>query len=308
MSQDPYSGYGNNPNNPYGAPQDPYQQQPNNPYQQPANPYGTPPQPQPPYGAPQPGQYPPPGQPPYGAPGQPPYGAPGYNPYGYGAPFTPLPPGEAVRQLPEQYQRVVLHPDTAVATFEAEMPKAAWDIVWIQLGIWTAFAVVIGIIVALLSSAIAVTSNLNTLGPLTSLVAAGSVAGAFENIIAVPLGFFIFVGVQYLLAKMFGGQGTFLGQAYTALLFIVPIEGALIVASVLRVIPVVGSVLDGLVGLAGLVYLIVLNVAQIRVSQRLTTGKAVWVVLIPVIVGVVLAICAVVLIAIAAAAAASQQY
>jgi hypothetical protein len=305
MSQDPYSGYGNNPNNPYGAPQDPYQQQPN-PYQQPG-PYGTPPQPQPPYGAPQPAPYPTPGQPPYGVPGQPPYGAQGYNPYGYNAPSTPLPPGEAIRQLPEQYQRVVLHPSTAVAAFEAEMPKAAWDIVWIQLGIWTAFAVVIGVIVALLSSAIIATTNLGN-PTLASLVgASATVGGAFGSIISVPLGFFIYAGVQYLLSKMFGGQGTFLGQAYTALLFVVPIEGAIIVASILRIIPVVGNYLYYLIALGLGIYAIVLNVAQIRVSQRLTTGKAVWVVLIPVIVGVVLAICAVVLIAIAAAAALQGQ-
>ncbi|HEY7419716.1 MAG TPA: hypothetical protein VH593_31335, partial [Ktedonobacteraceae bacterium] len=75
---------------------------------------------------------------------------------------------------------------------------------------------------------------------------------------------------------------------------------------IIGVIPVVGSYLSGLIALGLGIYAIVLNVAQLRVSQRLTTGKAVWVVLIPYIIVAVLAICAIVIIAIAAASAAQN--
>src|SRR6266568_2788245 len=107
MSQDPYSGYGSNPENPYGNPSP---QNPENPYgqQPPQNPY--------PYGAP---------QPPYGAPQ-----GPDYNNYGAPPTANPLPLGEALQQLPNQYIKVLTKP--SARTFAEEIGKASWDIVWIQ--------------------------------------------------------------------------------------------------------------------------------------------------------------------------------
>src|SRR6266567_7401995 len=123
-NQPPNSGYGNPP---YGQPQPPYGQ----PQQQ--GPYGPPPQG--PYGQPQQGPY---GQP------QPPYGAPYQQPgYGYPPPqAAPLPLGEAIRQLPNQYIRVLTKP--SAATFAEEQGKASWDIVWIQLIIYAITAAVLG--------------------------------------------------------------------------------------------------------------------------------------------------------------------
>src|SRR5262249_6957399 len=97
MSQDPNSSNDPNPENPYGTPPPP------NPYEVPSQPpYGAPP-PQNPYPVPPPTGY---GPPPYGMPPQGAYSAPGYNPgqtdYGYEA-STPLPLGEAISQLPNQY-------------------------------------------------------------------------------------------------------------------------------------------------------------------------------------------------------------
>ena len=46
-------------------------------------------------------------------------------------PATPLPLGEAIRQLPEQYKRVVTKP--YAETFLVEMGQAYWGIIWVQL-------------------------------------------------------------------------------------------------------------------------------------------------------------------------------
>ncbi|HEV2660564.1 MAG TPA: hypothetical protein VGU68_08160, partial [Ktedonobacteraceae bacterium] len=183
-SQNPYepqppTGYGTTPQNPYGAPP------PQNPYEEPSQPSGygaqqSPYEAPPGYGAQQPpysGQQPPYGAPqsPYGAP-QPPYGAP-QSPYGapqqpygappgYGAPpeggepafsgpagfqerLRPLPLNQAIRELPNQYKRVLTKP--SASTFAEELRKASWDITFVQLLIMIVAGVVLGLITALFS-------------------------------------------------------------------------------------------------------------------------------------------------------------
>jgi hypothetical protein len=292
MSRDPNSNYGGNPYenpqgspNPYGAPQDPQ------------NPYGTPPQgSHPPYGTPQP-------QDPYSGPPQTPYGVPPQGAYAqgsYGAPgygagagavpsFNPLPLNVAVQQLFQQYVRVTTKP--SANTFAAELPKAGWDITWIQILIYT----VIGVILRLISALIASTTVRNTLASspysqmFSSITAATSVGSALLYIIFIPVAVFIVVGVQYLLAKAFGGQGTFLGQCYTYLLFTVPLTILSSIVTVLfSLIPFIGSFFGGLIAFAIFIYSIVLNVFQVQAAHRLSGGKATWVVLIPVLALVVL--------------------
>ena len=273
-NQPPNSGYGNPP---YGQPQPPYGQ----PQQQ--GPYGPPPQG--PYGQPQQGPYGQP-QPPYVQP-QPPYGAPYQQPgYGYPPPqAAPLPLGEAIRQLPNQYIRVLTKP--SAATFAEEQGKAAWNIVWMQLIIYAVILAVLGFIGSLIGLSFGAFSSLMNTGSLSSsginpgTLQAASASGSFGEIILVPLGFFIVVGVYYLVAKAFGGQGTFLAQGYSYLLYQVPIG---ILSGVIGLIPILG----GIVAFALYIYGIVLNVFLIMATHRLSGGKATAVVLIPIAVIAVL--------------------
>ncbi len=295
-NQPPNSGYGNPPygqpqqQGPYGPPQGPYGQ----PQQQ--GPYGPPPQgpygqPQAPYG--------------YGAPPQGPYGAPYQEPgYGYPPPqAAPLPLGEAIRQLPNQYIRVLTKP--SAATFAEEQGKAAWNIVWIQLLIYAVILAVLGYIGSLIGLSFGAFSSLMNTGSLSSsgmnpgALQAAAASGSFGEIILVPLGFFIVVGVYYLLAKAFGGQGTFLAQGYSFLLYQVPIG---ILSGVIGLIPLLG----GIVAFALYIYGIVLNVFLIMATHRLSGGKATAVVLIPIAVIAVLS-CALGVIFFALIAAALRQ-
>src|SRR6266704_2638485 len=267
-NQPPNSGYGNPP---YGQPQPPYGQpqqgQPQGPYGQPQQgPYGPPPQgpygqPQAPYG--------------YGAPPQGPYGAP-YQEPGYGMPpvqAAPLPLGEAIRQLPNQYIRVLTKP--SAATFAEEQGKAAWNIVWVQLlGIAIFSAIFVFLIFQLVLPS--TMSNSNVPAETVAVTEGMVVVLALSVIILMPLVFFIGVGIYYLIARVFGGQGTFLAQSYSTLLFYIPLS---IADLVLGLIPFLGS----LVGLAASIYQIVLSVFMVMAVHRLSGGKATFVILLPAI-------------------------
>jgi hypothetical protein len=281
-NQDPNSGYGNPPygippQGPYNQPPYPYGPPPQGPYGQPQGPYN---QPQGPYGAP---PYGPP-QSPYGYPPQGPYGVPQYQQpgYGYAAPAAPLPLGEAIRQLPQQYIKVLTKP--SAATFAEEQGKAAWNIVWVQL---LALGIIGGVLVFLifqlvLPGTLSSMNNSNSSAAGTIAIIEGAAVGiAFSEIIFIPLGFFIIAGIYYLIAKAFGGQGTFLAQSYSTTLFYVPLS---IVGLVIGLIPFLGS----LAGIAVFIYEIVLGVYMMMAVHRMSGGKATVVVLFPLIVMLVL--------------------
>lgn len=190
---------------------------------------------------------------------------------------APLSLWEAIKQLPKQYWRVLTKP--AAATFQAEMGNARWDIIWVQV-------LILALISALLVSLIwFIEAALFT----SILRAAPTGPGApgpngFPNLFLIPVpligagaflislgGFFLGQGITYLLSKAFGGQGSFLVQTYTTLLFQVPIS---IASALLSIIPFVGA--------AAGIYAYVLEAFQLMAVHRLSTGKAIAVVIIPI--------------------------
>ncbi len=211
-------------------------------------------------------------------------------PYGYGAPpgyspnmppaSTPLPLGEAIRQLPSQYIRVVSKPGAAV--FAAEQGKAAWNIIWVQLIAVAILSVLFGF--AFFNLTFASALNGQNIPPETIARLRGIFNGLpFSYIVLTPIGFFIGVGIYHLLAKAFGGQGTFLAFAYCYLLFYVPLT---IAEGVLGLIPFVG----GLIAFALGIYGIVLQIFMTMGVHRLSGGRATLAVLILPIIAIVLAI------------------
>jgi len=235
-SDNPNTDYGSPPTNPYDGPQNPYSN-PENPY---SNSYGES------YGQAGPGFPPPTG--------------------------SPLPLGEAVRQLPSQWIRVLTHP--GASALAEESGKASWDIVWVQLIISAVISAIFSFLVTLEGSSF---MNVPTTGSNASLLTAyrSVLTGAsFASIITVPLFFFIGMGIFFGLAKAFGGQGRFVTQSYTFLLYGVPLG---IVVSVLSLIPIAGSFIAIAIG----IYAIVLDVFAVMAVHRLSGGKATAVILIP---------------------------
>ena len=264
--QGPYSGYGS-PENPYGAPlQNPYD--PNV-----QNPYGTPP-------------------PQHDAP--PPYGNAGYQQagYGYTAPQGPRSLSVAIQELPQQYIKVCTRP--SVDSFLQEIGKADWAIVWIQLAILAVVSAIFGYIGSLIYRTPPFVTGSSS--AYTSLFTSLTVGSSIFSIVSVPLFFFIGAGIQYLLARAFRGEGTFLQQCYALLLYQVPLG---IVSRVIGLVPILG----GIVAFALAIYGIVLNVFAIMGAHRLSGGKATAVVLIPVGIVVLLFICLFVILVVLLAAA-----
>ncbi len=237
------------------------------------NPYGVPPQQ--PYYQPQ-AYYE------YAAPPQAPYGAFPYQQPGYGTPpvqAARLPLGEAIRQLPGQYIRVLTRPSTA---FAEEMGKGSWGIVWIQLiGL-----VVIQAVSSFITSLIRSSMSPN---PQDQAFVLGYVLGQFlGSMMSVLVFFFIWMGILYGLARAFGGQGTFRAQGYTSLLFYLPLS---MISTVLALLLIPARVFDPVIVLfiaflvviiafALLVYEIVLQIFAIMAVHRLSGGKATAVILI----------------------------
>lgn len=177
---------------------------------------------------------------------------------GYPAVTTQVNIQVLLRELFQKYRAVLTHP--SVATFDAELPAASWQAVWIGAAIM-AIAWAIGSFIVGLEQ-----STVYSSGP-----SLGSALGIF---VVFVIAFFFASAVYHLIAKMFGGTASFLTYTYAVSLVVVPLDT---VAGLALIIPVLGILAVFAAGLYGL-YLLVLATPA---AQRLTVGKAVAVVLIP---------------------------
>lgn len=116
------------------------------------------------------------------------------------------------------------------------------------------------------------------------LFAGMSGAGALMGIIFTPILFLIAVGIVHLIATLFGGRGDFGRFAYLSAAISAPIS---IVNAVLAFIPVLG----GCVALLISIYSIVLNYFAVKVAYSLSSGRAIAVILVPLIVVFALVFC-----------------
>jgi hypothetical protein len=212
---------------------------------------------------------------------------------------APVPAG--INGLWQKFINVTTKP--GAQSFSNELPTANWSDIWlalIGLGVLTAIT---GFITSFYSGAAfgpnspflngLPTDQRQALEQIGRSTASG--ASNLGAIIWVPIGFFILVGILFVSARIFGGTGSFLNQAYAFMLFYVPING---LGAILGLIPVLG----GFAGFLLWIYSIVLAVFAMMASQRLAGGRAVAAVLLPGII-VALLVCAFLFIAIAAIAA-----
>jgi len=100
--------------------------------------------------------------------------------------------------------------------------------------------------------------------------------GAFGSVVSVPIGFFIGTGVSFILGRLLGGQGSFSRYSYITAAFAAPLS---ILGSILGMIPFVSCI-----GIVIPIYQLILSYHATMVEMRLSSGKALLVVLLPLIV------------------------
>jgi len=212
----------------------------------------------------------------------------------------PVPAG--LNGLWQKFINVTTKPGTQ--SFANELPTANWSDIWIALiGLGVVVAIT-GFISSLYTRALFAANSPVFSGLPTDqqqaldriLSNTGTGIGNFGAIIWVPIGFFIGMGILFVSAKIFGGAGSFLEQAYAFMLFYVPING---LGAVLGLIPILG----GFAGFLLWIYSIVLAIFAMMTSQRLSGGRAAAAVFLPAII-VTLLICGLLFIIIAVIAAA----
>lgn len=200
----------------------------------------------------------------------------------------PLPLKEGLRQLPRQWWKVMSKP--AIRSFAEEKGKASWSVIVILLLIYAivqSAALILEPYIPGTLTNISNSFNQNLSQSTYSSTNAFNVAdftrtillieGLF-GIILVPLFYLLGEGIYFLLAKLFKGSGNYLQQVYAGMLFIIPTTVGL---TILSLIPFVGVILQLGLGIFLGIYFYVLRIFAIQAVHRLSIGRALAVVFIP---------------------------
>ena len=124
-------------------------------------------------------------------------------------------------------------------------------------------------------------------GEFRTIAETGASGGAAFNFAVIFLGpiFFLFgVGIYHLIATVLGGRGQYGRYAYLTATFSAPL---MIVGSILGFIPVLGGCLSLILG----IYQFVLTYFAVKVEYGLSQGRAIVVVIVPLLAGLILAVC-----------------
>jgi hypothetical protein len=195
--------------------------------------------------------------------------------------YAPPPPshGQAFSfdRLFQGWVNVLRNP--RVAAFDMEQPGANWTAVWIGVLIMALVEAVAALFTRAAIAALGVSGTardvIRTLYPGADI---GNQVGEgpFEAFVSSVVMFFLGAGLIYLVARILGGRGTFLGQTYLMSLAIVPLS---IISAAVGWIPVFGGIISFVAG----IYLIVLVVMAVMSAHRLNAGLAIISLILPVV-------------------------
>jgi hypothetical protein len=190
--------------------------------------------------------------------------------------------GVILQQLPMLYFKTLVAP--SARRFSQEAERAHWPIVWVQILLLIAIPGIFGVIRDFDTSLVnRMASHSGVLSDVMATFAFGaSIAALIVRIIIVPIFFFITLTIQYLVAKVLGGEGRYVGQGHGMLLYQVPLTilSGLISTIIVYIHSVDLRTVSSLVSLTAFVYGIILNVMMLEGVHQLTRGKSIWIVII----------------------------
>lgn len=178
----------------------------------------------------------------------------------------PLPLRETIRQLPRRYRFILTKP--GLEPFFPEAGLGEWKIVWFQLLVYAVVAAGLTFVRTLFAPP---ASGSGTGLDSPAIARALGLGTSLGLVVLIPLLFFFAMGLLYWLARASGGHGSFVQQAYTTLLFLVPCG---IITSVLGLIPFAGSFLAFFLGLLLFIYCVVLQCFATVVVHQMPGDKA----------------------------------
>jgi hypothetical protein len=164
--------------------------------------------------------------------------------------------GSILSTLPARYLRALIRPTTE--TYSEGIADMNWAVVWIQLLVLT---VLNGLLTLVPHAKVATTtaSHVASTSPLNNPI---------EQFLLVPLFFFVFMGLMFVIAKAFHGKGTFLQLCSASLLYQVPI---VLASNVSILLPQIGSTLNSVLSIYGIVLQVVAVMAAQRMGRRPAT-------------------------------------
>lgn len=202
--------------------------------------------------------------------------------------LRPRPLALAIVELPYLYVRGLF---PSKHFFAEEGERASWGIIWFQIFLLILIPGILGLLRGFnTDKSISTTANSQQLYDVLASVSVGtSIAATLIQVLIVPIFFFIGITIQFLLAKAFRGQGSFMAQSYDSLLYQVPLtilHSVIVTILLFAHVAVAGRIIiSPVIALAFIIYSVLLNIAAIAGVHRLTRGRATAVVLIPYIVG-----------------------
>jgi hypothetical protein len=106
-------------------------------------------------------------------------------------------------------------------------------------------------------------------------------------VVIIPVGFYISNGIYYGIASLLGGKGSFSSQAYIDSLFTVPIGVLSLILALFSVIPVIGWFIYSGLALIVSIFNIILTVRCYKAVHNFSTGRAVAVVFLPLVIMII---------------------
>ncbi|HLZ56151.1 MAG TPA: YIP1 family protein [Ktedonosporobacter sp.] len=182
----------------------------------------------------------------------------------------------ATLQLPWLYLKTLIMPFPK--TFAREGEKATWRMVWMQLAFLMLIPAVLGLLkifsrnpeLKAMARSRAVYDIFSSFSVGTSLAVMGI------QILMAPILFFVALTIQYLMAKLVRGHGSYLAQGYSMLLYHVPLALIGSITSALFVIFNVANlhILSPLVSLLLFAYSVWLNITMLTGIHSMARSKS----------------------------------